>query len=427
MSFYAQWNVPWRTRTVLLALLASTISLYVVGFLVGVYVGISYHVFGVGELPSGGELSASQLDPWLILQMLSFLFWTWLLVLRPHKLSLRDLFRQAPAEAGAVPAPGQPRHTLAEDIRHGSRFFFILLGLAIVLLVITVAVIWMVASRHGQVPADVVAGYFEETEREKATVITPDISWLRLLLIVLPGPLIEEVVFRGCLFASLRKRMGFWGSALISAGVFAIVHQQYVVGLPGVVLIGLTCAFLFERTRSLRAAVILHACWNLFSVFVTNPVMALPVLTVGGGIWFWARRPSAPISKRTGWKWYAVILTLVMVAGYSLDAKILWQAVFEIPVLTALFCYAWKRSVGTPAFWRNYTLGYLVWIVWLLCVNSIPEASLQPWQRVFVSSEPIRSTSDLLIEVIGYTLFMGPALVAMWRLGQEMRPSVPRT
>ena len=126
-----------------------------------------------------------------------------------------------------------------------------------------------------------------------------------------------------------------------------------------------------------------------------------------------------PSGKRTTWKWYLAVLTLTMLVGYSLDAQVAWQAIMEIPLLIAIGLYAWKQPAGPPAFWRAYGIVYPMWILFLLWVNSISDGALLPWQRVFISSEPIRSLSDLAIEVTGDTFFLGPAIVAVWRLGRS--------
>lgn len=121
--------------------------------------------------------------------------------------------------------------------------------------------------------------------------------------------------------------------------------------------------------------------------------------------------------QRTGWKWYVVVLLLVLLGGYAIDFHIAWQAVAELPLVAAVTLYAWKQPRGLPALWRAYGIGYPAWVAFLLWVNSVPVSARNHWQQLLSSSEPILNVVDLAIEVGGYTLVFGPALIVVWRLG----------
>lgn len=74
------------------------------------------------------------------------------------------------------------------------------------------------------------------------------------------APLIEEVLFRGMLYRSLRSGWGIALSLLLSAAVFTVDHPL-VAALP--VFCGAVCMTLaFERSRSLYAAMLTHAVYN---------------------------------------------------------------------------------------------------------------------------------------------------------------------
>mgnify|MGYP000902698212 CR=1 FL=1 len=49
-------------------------------------------------------------------------------------------------------------------------------------------------------------------------------AWLSALLIAPGLAIVEELVFRGYLFASLRRQQGTWTAALAVSGLFALVH-----------------------------------------------------------------------------------------------------------------------------------------------------------------------------------------------------------
>ncbi len=89
--------------------------------------------------------------------------------------------------------------------------------------------------------------------------------WDRLalgLVTVLLAPVAEEVLFRGVLYAWIRKegypRAALWGSSLLFAGF----HLNLVTFLPLLVL-ALGLAFLYERCDNLLAPIAAHSFFNL--------------------------------------------------------------------------------------------------------------------------------------------------------------------
>jgi len=89
---------------------------------------------------------------------------------------------------------------------------------------------------------------------------------LVVVVAVVLAPLAEELLFRGLLFRSLRRRLGLAASALVSAGVFAVVHTEVVISQPlalvGLLLLGAVFAVAYERTGTLVVPVVGHAVFN---------------------------------------------------------------------------------------------------------------------------------------------------------------------
>jgi ABC-2 type transport system permease protein len=79
-------------------------------------------------------------------------------------------------------------------------------------------------------------------------------------LAVVAAPLAEEFIFRGLVFGGLRRSLGLMPSMLMSAALFAIVHPP--ASMIPVFVLGLGAAWLYERTRSLLAPVLMHAVYN---------------------------------------------------------------------------------------------------------------------------------------------------------------------
>ncbi len=77
------------------------------------------------------------------------------------------------------------------------------------------------------------------------------------------APLVEEVVFRGILYGTLRTKLSVGPAALLSAGCFAAVHGYGTLGLASVFWSGILWAVAYERTRSLWPAILAHGVNNL--------------------------------------------------------------------------------------------------------------------------------------------------------------------
>jgi len=81
------------------------------------------------------------------------------------------------------------------------------------------------------------------------------------LLVGVVAPFVEEVAFRGVVFAGLRGRFGTPWAAVASGALFGIVHLQPLETVP-LAVIGIALAFVFARSRSLWPAIIAHGAYN---------------------------------------------------------------------------------------------------------------------------------------------------------------------
>jgi membrane protease YdiL (CAAX protease family) len=106
-----------------------------------------------------------------------------------------------------------------------------------------------------------------------------DFTIFHALTILLYGgflvPLTEELLFRGLVFRWLRQRLDFWPAAFVSAAVFGVAHgsadKAVIAGL-----LGLPLAWLFEKSRSLVPAILLHQSYNSLALMLTFAAVWLP-------------------------------------------------------------------------------------------------------------------------------------------------------
>ena len=76
------------------------------------------------------------------------------------------------------------------------------------------------------------------------------------------APIVEEVVFRGCLYRHIRSRVPAVVAALGSALAFGLMHGYELVLLGPVLSLGLIFAMMREWRGSLVGPIVMHALHN---------------------------------------------------------------------------------------------------------------------------------------------------------------------
>ncbi|QQR57550.1 MAG: CPBP family intramembrane metalloprotease [Candidatus Melainabacteria bacterium] len=82
-----------------------------------------------------------------------------------------------------------------------------------------------------------------------------------LTLGIIPA-LVEELLFRGFVYISLRKYLGAFLGILLSAGLFSIVHMDQGSMLQ-LFSLGFVFAYAVEKNQSLIPSMVAHCLWNL--------------------------------------------------------------------------------------------------------------------------------------------------------------------
>ena len=97
---------------------------------------------------------------------------------------------------------------------------------------------------------------------------------LAVLMVVLVGPTVEELVFRGALQEGLAARFGVRSAIVVQAALFAAFHRSWWLLVPTFIL-GLVLGWLAERQNSLWPPMALHALYNAITV-VAAFLVAVP-------------------------------------------------------------------------------------------------------------------------------------------------------
>lgn len=97
-----------------------------------------------------------------------------------------------------------------------------------------------------------------------------------LFLAGIAAPIGEELLFRGVLYTFMRERWGIWLSVFLSSFLFGLIHGNLAVGLTGF-LLGVLAAIVFEYSKSLWTAVIVHAINNSVKIGILYLLVLLGV------------------------------------------------------------------------------------------------------------------------------------------------------
>lgn len=111
---------------------------------------------------------------------------------------------------------------------------------------------------------------------------------MAVLTTVVLAPLLEELIFRGYILGSVRRKSGTVWAIVISSAMFGIIHlvpQQVIYGF----VIGLILGYIYVRTESIFSVIILHAVNNAVSytlMGVTESQVTLREL-IGSDVLYW--------------------------------------------------------------------------------------------------------------------------------------------
>jgi len=92
-----------------------------------------------------------------------------------------------------------------------------------------------------------------------------------IILIAVAAPFIEETLFRGLLFGSMRTYLGKWTAIIISAAIFSALHFDSIGFFPRFVL-GIGLGYLYVKHQSIYPSIGLHGLNNLLAVVMISAI-----------------------------------------------------------------------------------------------------------------------------------------------------------
>ena len=114
-----------------------------------------------------------------------------------------------------------------------------------------------------------VFSWFNLTETQPllySTLISPSGKILAALALVVAGPILEEVIYRGLIYGKLRKNHSLITSILTISILFGFLHGQWNVGVDVFALSVVAC-LMRETTGTIYAGIILHVLKNTIAFY----------------------------------------------------------------------------------------------------------------------------------------------------------------
>lgn len=99
-----------------------------------------------------------------------------------------------------------------------------------------------------------------------STLISPSGKILAAIALVVVGPILEEVIYRGLIYGKLRKKHSLITSILIVSILFGFLHGQWNVGVDVFTLSVVAC-LMRETTGTIYAGILLHVIKNTIAFY----------------------------------------------------------------------------------------------------------------------------------------------------------------
>lgn len=90
---------------------------------------------------------------------------------------------------------------------------------------------------------------------------------LLVVLAVILAPVVEEIIFRGCIYRFLKSQTTLLPAQILSGCVFSFMHANLLSFVP-LVIVGILLARVYEKTGNLMVAIWFHAFFNAFSLLM---------------------------------------------------------------------------------------------------------------------------------------------------------------
>lgn len=96
------------------------------------------------------------------------------------------------------------------------------------------------------------------------------------LIAVVIAPIVEELIFRGCIYTVLKKYAGMIPALLFTSIFFSLIHNSVFAFFP-LIILSMMLIWAYEKTKSLWTPIVMHMIFNATTVvtalFFTPPAV----------------------------------------------------------------------------------------------------------------------------------------------------------
>ncbi len=89
---------------------------------------------------------------------------------------------------------------------------------------------------------------------------------LMIIYVVVLGPILEELIFRGLIYRFARLALPFWGANILQAALFAVYHANIVQGIYAFIF-GIVLGYIAHRGHGIRYSLFTHIAINALGWF----------------------------------------------------------------------------------------------------------------------------------------------------------------
>lgn len=125
----------------------------------------------------------------------------------------------------------------------------------------------------GLILTNIIMKAFEDTDLMKAALDLMENAFkgespldgiIIIIVIAIGAPVVEELLFRGVLFEEINRETSKKMTIFLTAFIFGIYHFN-IIQTPNTFFMGLVLAYLYEKTKSIKAPMIVHATNNIMA------------------------------------------------------------------------------------------------------------------------------------------------------------------
>ena len=104
-------------------------------------------------------------------------------------------------------------------------------------------------------------------------------SLMQFLSVGFIAPLVEEILFRGCILGTLKKKMHPWIAIIISALIFGVAHGT-PIGIIYATLLGLLMGWLAVTFNSIVPTLFFHIAYNCTVAYSDGISLAIAAISI---------------------------------------------------------------------------------------------------------------------------------------------------